>query len=82
MAFSGVTYPHGPSPQPTACRPLACSLITATELARPKRRLNLLHTRSLGWMGKQGHLLPFHVLHCCPIHYVGDKTVIVRNVSS
>ena len=30
MAFTGVTYAHGSSPQPTACRSLSCSLMTVT----------------------------------------------------
>ena len=30
MAFTGVTYAQGPSPQPTACRSLSCSLMTVT----------------------------------------------------
>ena len=30
LAFTGVTYAHGPSRQPTACRFLTCSLSTAT----------------------------------------------------
>ena len=28
MAFSGVTNAHGPSPQPTSCRSITCSLMT------------------------------------------------------
>ena len=38
MAFTGVTNVHGPSPQPTACRPQSCSLTTAKEVTRLKAR--------------------------------------------
>ena len=39
MAFTGIANSHGPSPQPTARRSLACSLTTAT---RPKALVTLL----------------------------------------
>ena len=51
MAFTGIANSHGPSPQPTARRSLACN--SNRKQQGQRQGFNLLGPRSMEWMGKQ-----------------------------
>ena len=67
MAFTEFTKAHGPSPQPTACRPPICSLITATGSNQAKGKVRLFYT--VENLVHQWHTLIIHqaMIICLPI---------------